>query len=115
MRGKTTGGLVALGALLVLVPAGAGAHMRTRATIFQAYTAGGAPAVTTRPARGYCWTGAVTIDRNDAWHWFVGNFIYDPCFSSPRDPGHVGDPNAALTGGIRIHLTKRLPYQLANR
>ncbi|MBV8806281.1 MAG: hypothetical protein JO042_14585 [Sinobacteraceae bacterium] len=63
---------------------------------------------------GYCWTGSLTANRNDAWRCFVGNLIYDPCFSSDQMPGAVICPNPWLTGGIEIQLTQSLPSQLGN-
>ncbi|MBV9333996.1 MAG: chromate efflux transporter [Candidatus Eremiobacteraeota bacterium] len=35
----------------------------------------------TRKAKGSCFSNALTTNRLDAWRCFIGNDIYDPCFS----------------------------------
>ena len=95
-------------------PAGAGAHSRTTVTIFRAFTADGTPTIHTRSKSGYCWTGSLTANRDDAWRCFVGNYIYDPCFSSSRAQGVVVCPNLQVNGGIEIQLTRRLPRGMAD-
>lgn len=81
----------------------------TTVTIFHAFNPDGTPTLPLRFKTGYCWTGSLTADRNDAWRCFVGNFIYDPCFSSPQAPGIVICPNPWLSGAIEIELTRGLP------
>jgi hypothetical protein len=87
---------------------------KTTATIFQAFTFTGAPTIHTGTKPGHCYTGSLTIDRNDAWRCFVGNTIYDPCFSSSRAHGVVICPNPQLKGGVEIRLTSGLPHAFAN-
>ncbi len=103
---------IAILAVLVspsLLPASVAARSGTVATVFQAFSSGGTPAIPTRPRSGYCYTGSLAINRADAWRCFVRNFIYDPCFSSPHVPGVVVCPTSEVTAGIEIHLTRRLP------
>jgi hypothetical protein len=99
---------------MCLVPPTAVAHNTTTATIFQAFTSSGSPTIHTRSKSGYCFTGSLTANRADAWRCFVGNYIYDPCFSSTLAGGVVVCPNLQVNGGIEIHLTKRLPLGMAN-
>jgi hypothetical protein len=97
--------------------AGAGAAIRTRATIFRPLTSSGKPAAhISRTVRGYCWTGSSASDRSDAWRCMAGNEIIDPCFSSANAPGMVlcsanGPWSRSL---IEIKLTKKLPGKYAN-
>jgi hypothetical protein len=51
-------------------------------TIFHPFKADGAPTIHVRSRSGYCYTGSLTIARSDAWRCFVGNYLYDPCFSA---------------------------------
>jgi hypothetical protein len=106
--------LLAAVAGVMTMPAAATAHSRTTATIFQAFAPDGAPTLNTRPKSGSCWTGALTIARSDAWRCLVGNYIYDPCFSSSQAQGVVICPNLQVNGGVEIHLTKRLPRGMGN-
>lgn len=96
-------------------PAPSAARIRTRATIFRGFNAAGRPTIPVRTMAGYCFTGSIAANRRDAWRCFVGNFIYDPCISSPRAPGFVICPNLRVNGGIRIRLTRPLPQRFANR
>jgi hypothetical protein len=96
------------------LPTCAAAHSKTTATIFRAFTSNGTPTIHTRSKSGYCWTGSLTAVRNDAWRCFVGNYIYDPCFSSSHAHGIVVCPNLQVNGGIEIRLTRRLPQRFAN-
>ncbi len=65
---------------------------------------------------GYCWTSSGTTVRRDAWRCFVGNLIYDPCFSSSAAKSIVLCPTAPWNNaGIEIKLTKSLPTSQANR
>lgn len=113
MRSKIAAAL-ALGLLIALPPAPAAAKLVTQVTVFNAFTASGAPTFQTRTVKGYCWTGSIAADRKDAWRCFVRNEIYDPCFSSAMAPGYVACPDASLTKGILIKLTKPLPHKFAN-
>lgn len=92
----------------------AAARTETAATIFQAFSPAGIPRIHTRSASGYCYTGSLTINRSDAWRCFVGNYLYDPCFSSPRAGGVVICPNLQVNGGTEIRLTKSLPFGQAD-
>jgi hypothetical protein len=84
-------------------------------SVFYAFTRSGRPTVQTTSKRGYCWTGSLAAVRDDAWRCFVGNFIFDPCFSSAQDPGVVICPNPSLSGGIKILLTRGLPRRDADQ
>jgi hypothetical protein len=64
-----------------------------------------------KSARGYCWTASDADPRPDAWRCFVGNYIYDPCFSDTVAYSNfvvcpLHRPGSAV---LRINLTKRLP------
>ena len=96
------------------LPASAAARGHTIETVFHAFRADGTPSIHVQTRSGYCYSGSLAIDRTDAWRCFVGNFIYDPCFSSSIAPGEVVCPDLAITGGIEINLTRRLPRRLAD-
>jgi uncharacterized low-complexity protein len=104
-----------VGIALLAAAAAAGAAESTTVTVFHAFTAAGKPALPTRSATGYCWTGSLAADRSDAWRCFIGNEIHDPCFSSARTPGVVVCPNVMLSSAIEIRLTRPLPVKLADR
>jgi hypothetical protein len=106
--------VVVAAAVVMALPAAGGAHTTTTATIFQAFRANGTPTLHTRSRSGQCFTGSLTINRDDAWRCFVGNFLFDPCFSSALAPGRVVCPNSKLTGGIEIRLTKALPRSMGD-
>lgn len=99
---------------LVAVPASAVAHTTTTATIFRAFHPDGTPTLQAHTKSGSCFTGSLTIDRRDAWRCIVGNFLYDPCFSSAHAPGKVLCPDAQLNRAVEIKLTKGLPRAMAN-
>jgi hypothetical protein len=101
-------------AAILGAPTAAAASIRTTATIFRAFTSTGVPAIHTRSKSGYCYTGSSTVDRDDAWRCFVGNYIYDPCFSSSHAHGVVVCPNLEVNGGIEIRLTRPLPPGFAD-
>ena len=84
---------------------------RTQTHIFDAFTAAGKAAIhVTRTARGSCFTGALAVNRNDAWRCISGNTLYDPCFSSKKAKGVVLCPSAPWkTYAVKLKLTKRLP------
>jgi hypothetical protein len=106
--------LLAVLGVAVGLPPSAGARTKTTATIFQAFTSTGTPTIPTRSKSGYCYTGSLTINRADAWRCFVGNYLYDPCFSSSQAHGVVICPNLQVNGGIQIRLTKPFPQGQAN-
>lgn len=100
--------------LLLLVPFAAQARVKTKATVFRAFRANGKPAIANRTKHGSCYTGSLTIDRNDAWRCQAGNFLYDPCFSSPKARGVVLCPGVQLRFAVKIRLTKGLPRAYAD-
>jgi hypothetical protein len=106
--------LLTVAAITFGLPVCANAHSATSETIFQAFTSDGTPTLHTESKSGYCWTGSLTADRDDAWRCFVSNGIYDPCFSSAQAPGVVVCPNAWLSGAVEIQLTKGLPRRYAD-
>jgi hypothetical protein len=65
----------------------------------------------TKSARGYCWTSSDADPRPDAWRCFVGNYIYDPCFSDTVSYSNfvVCPLYRPGSGVLRLNLTKRLP------
>jgi hypothetical protein len=108
--------LIAAVVLAAGAAAGVGAALagaaptRTRAIIYQAFTSSGKPAIhVTSTSRGSCNGGASAINRSDAWRCFAGNFVYDPCFSSPKATGIVLCPLGPWTAsGAEIKLTAPL-------
>lgn len=115
MRGATRALTVfAVLAASIVATAPASARPRTQATIFEAFTSTGAPTIPVKVKSGYCYTGSLTINRNDAWRCLTGNFLYDPCFSSAKAPSVVICPNLQVNGGIEIRLTKPLPRHQAD-
>jgi hypothetical protein len=106
--------VVLVAAAVVAVPASAVARTTTTATIFQAFKPDGTPTLHARAKSGHCFTGSITINRKDAWRCFVGNGLFDPCFSSTLAPGKVMCPNVQLNGGVEIRLTKGLPRAMGN-
>jgi hypothetical protein len=96
---------------------GATAGTRTAARIYQAFKPNGMPAIhVTKTVKGHCYSGSLEADRNDAWRCFVGNFIYDPCFSSSNAKGIVLCPTAAWKqSGVKIKLTKALPKAFGDK
>lgn len=110
MRTATRGLIVVLAlAAIASSPASAAAATTTKATVFQAFTSAGAPTIPVVNKSGYCFTGALTVNRSDAWRCFVGNFLYDPCFSSTSAAGVVICPNVEVNRGVKIRLTRALP------
>lgn len=103
-----------VGCTAALSPSIARARIKTTAQVFHAFDAAGRPKLATRPKRGSCFSGSNAASRNDAWRCTVGNFIYDPCFSSPRAPGVVLCPGEELRFAIKVNLTKGLPRRYAN-
>lgn len=106
--------VLAVMAAAYVCPSAAGARVHTTVTVFHAFRSDGTPTINTRSRSGHCYTGALTVDRKDAWRCLVGNEIYDPCFSSPQSAGAVICPNAQVTGGVTIHLTRGLPLRNAD-
>ena len=104
---------------VVCLSGSANGENRTTATIFQAFSPHGLIKLNTRSKAGFCWEGAVTILRRDAWRCSVpGNhisYVYDLCFSSRHDSGIVVCPDAPWRKtGVTIRLTKPLPRARAN-
>ena len=107
---------IAVSSLLALAAAasaltagGAGAATHTTATVYEAFSYHGVIVPHVRVASGYCWTTSNVTRRDDAWRCFVGNVIYDPCFSSTFTTGVVVCPTPWNDQGTEIHLTKPLP------
>ena len=86
------------------------AATHTTATVYSAFSYHGVvvPHVQT-VSSGSCWTNSAVTERDDAWRCFVGNYIYDPCFSSEFAYGVVVCPTPWNDAGIEIQLTKPLP------
>lgn len=105
------GTIVLIGLALAAAASGRG---RTTETIFRAFNPNGTPTIHVRSKSGYCYTGSLAINRHDAWRCFVGNFIYDPCFSSSAAPREVVCPDLDVTSGIEIRLTRVLPTRYAD-
>jgi eukaryotic-like serine/threonine-protein kinase len=104
---------IAAGAL----SASAAAALQTKTVIYQAFSASGKPAIhVTSTVKGSCFSGSSEADRNNAWRCSVGNFLYDPCFSSAAAPVIVLCPKHAWSrSGIEIQLKKALPTQFGNK
>lgn len=65
-----------------------------------------------RKATGSCYSNALTTDRPDAWRCFIGEDIYDPCFSGVAHASVVAcadDPFSRRL--ILLRLTKPLPNE----
>ncbi len=88
---------------------GAQTVTHTTATVYQAFSYHGVIVPHVRVESGYCWENSNVTARRDAWRCFVGNFIYDPCFSSTFAYGVVVCPTPWTDTGIEIRLTKPLP------
>jgi hypothetical protein len=88
--------------------------LTTSVTVFDAFTAGGSPAIPVHQVHGSCFTGSLTSSRADAWRCLSGNYLYDPCFSSQAAPGVVICPNPNPVRGTEIQLTKSLPRDQGN-
>ncbi len=111
---------IAVAVLLALVlAASAGATAQTtRLTVYRPFALGKlAPGFTiAKTVKGSCFSGSSADQRTDAWRCFIGNFINDPCFSSPGR-SYVLCPADGTPFGtrlIRINLTKPLPRGFAN-
>jgi hypothetical protein len=88
---------------------------RTTVTIYHAFASSGLIVPHVRVVSGYCWTQSGTSGRYDAWRCFVGNFIYDPCFSSPlQNAKVVVCPHPPNDTGVAIRLTRPLPASFAH-
>lgn len=103
--------VVGCGVVLAASPPAVDAQFQTRATVYEPFRNDGTVKINVQSRRGYCWTGSLATNRYDAWRCFVGNYIFDPCFSSDNAPGKVVCPNGTLNGGIEIRLTRGLPYK----
>jgi len=90
--------------------------MKTTVSVYRAFTTSGLIVPHVRIDSGYCWEGSNVSGRYDAFRCFVGNYIYDPCFSSPvpGDQVVVCPTDPATETAIAIHLTKPLPSTFAH-
>jgi hypothetical protein len=88
----------------------------TVAAVYRPFSASGRVLMSVKSTKsGYCWTSSETTPRRDAWRCLIGNFIYDPCFSSSAKMGVVLCPTAPWSNaGIDIRLTTGLPTSAAN-
>jgi hypothetical protein len=89
----------------------------TQTHVYRAFKANGAPAIhVMKTVSGSCFSGSLVRDRDDAWRCMSKNFIYDPCFSSPKAKGIVLCPAAAWKrSGVEIKLMKPLPKKFADK
>jgi hypothetical protein len=106
--------LVAIAFATLGAPAAATARTHTIETIFHPFKSDGTPTIHVHSKSGYCYSGSLAINRDDAWRCFTGNFLYDPCFSSPLVPGKVLCPGVNVTSGVEIKLTRGLPKRYAD-
>jgi hypothetical protein len=116
MRKPLSASAVVLLMLAVIVGGADGQSSKGVATSVHLYSpfSGGRLATSVRvakSARGYCWTSSDADARPDAWRCFVGNYIYDPCFSDTVNYSNfvvcpLYRPGSSV---LRINLTKRLP------
>jgi hypothetical protein len=108
---------VALASLVVATAAGAAAQT-TRVTIYRPFAAGKlAPGlVVSKTVKGSCFSGSSADPRSDAWRCFIGNFINDPCFSSPGLSWVACPENGTPFGKrvVKLTLTKPLPKGFGN-
>jgi hypothetical protein len=93
------------------------ARTTTQTHIYQAFSGSGRPSVRiTSILRGSCWSDSLAAGRDDAWRCMSGNYIFDPCFSSPKAQGVVLCVVSPWNrSGVEIVLTKRLPNPYAGR
>ncbi len=63
------------------------------------------------PRSGYCWIVSSASTERGAWRCYVGDYIYDPCFETPRLSEAVicGANPATNESGFILQLTKPLP------
>ena len=101
--------LVALALAGGLTTGGAQATGQTTATVYEAFSYHGVVEPNVTSASGYCFTSSDVTRRDDAWRCFVGNSLFDPCFSSQFAFGIVVCPIPWQGSGTEIHLTKPLP------
>ncbi len=99
-----------------LTPTAFAGNGHTVATVYMPFSPSGAVVMSVKSAKsGYCWTSSETTPRRDAWRCFIGNDIYDPCFSSTVNTRVVLCPTAPWSNsGTEIKLTKGLPLSEAN-
>jgi hypothetical protein len=97
-------------------PTAASAGSRTRASVYEPFSASGTVLMSGPTRSGYCWTGSLTTPRRDAWRCAIKNEIYDPCFSSAQATGLVACPTAPWSNaGVRVRLTRPLPSSMGNQ
>ena len=80
----------------------------TIATVYEAFSYHGVVIPHATVADGYCWESSNVTRRVDAWRCFVGNTIFDPCFSS-EFANNVVCPKPWNDTAVEINLTKPLP------
>jgi hypothetical protein len=109
--GKRRIALCVAGALATTAIAAGAAQGRghTAASVYEAFSYHGVIVPEVSVASGYCFTSSDVTRRDDAWRCFVGNDLYDPCFSSPLAFGVVVCPIPWSDSGTEIRLTKALP------
>jgi hypothetical protein len=101
-------------AVAIATPAAVAASTTT-AVVYRPFAPDGASRLTGPTKTGHCWTSSETTPRRDAWRCMTGNYIYDPCFSSPRARSLVLCPLEPWRNrGIKLHLTRALPTSLGN-
>lgn len=103
--------LVILGLLATALSLVAPAATKTRVEVFSPWSGGTLRAgytVVRKAKGGPCWENSLSTDRPDAWRCFIGNDIYDPCFSgtSRSDVACLDDAFAHRV--FLLHLSKPL-------
>ena len=98
---------VAVAASVVAWASGALAATRTTASVYEAFTSHGVIVPRVAVRSGSCWENSIVLERDDAWRCFIGNDIYDPCFSAERASGVVvcvmSNPTAFTTATSNEH------------
>lgn len=103
--------LIAAFLVAAAVTSSAGAD-RTRVHYFHAFRDGRiAPGIhVVRAKPGYCWTTSGVEGGRDTWRCFLGNLIYDPCFSSTRHGDYVLCPYWPWNPSVvQLRLARSLP------
>ncbi len=106
--------VIAVAAVGVLVGISEAPARATSVTMYEAFTSSGqiVPRVTYKS--GYCEGGSYYSARPDAFRCVTGNYIYDPCYSSPLHRTIVVCPSFMYNGpvkgntGLALRLTKPL-------
>jgi hypothetical protein len=109
------------GTLIAVMAIGSGIAsadpITTKTHIFQAFSSSGTPTLNiSKHVNGSCFSGAESINRNDAWRCMSNNILYDPCFSSSNANGYVlCVANPWSSSAVKLHLTNSLPQNSANK